>query len=772
MYLEFQLEEARREFLDECDMVVSVSATLYLEGSSVTDKAIVFPLQRGIEVGIIKKSKEFKITAKFADMKCNCLITPSKMVDRKLTLEFLSIIETLASSGKLEIDKALLNLLNKSEFRIWSPLPFESPLLNLDEDINTAFGILVFCLKNNITVKEFENRSLDWNIFIRSKKNADSGGTFTLNCHTEDDRLEKFMEMFKFCWYLQPSITNGASCFASLLGSWGCRNPIIYSIYHSEMERIKTLLITDIEYLFDFVNQICEKGLVQIIIKDNMDIDKTFSLLLAYSEEKKEKFWGQATLPYFFDEVNEVGLNVKTRDREHWDRKMVYKDGFFLFFAPRNAIENIKKEMESLQNTYLYYSSHLIFSEDCETLPLGAMGARILSPDKYKLPKRQKGKVIIEEPKPSEPEEKKAEINFIETEVQISGQNPLSKDNPLILAEYIILKEKVHWLWAFVILPEFETKRPKWQFRNYVSKKRIILKKYGIKITALKKAEDDYAKFEGIENKVKSNVQDAKGYYNKAIFLFKEHKLGDAINELNKIATSYYKWYSFTNAYLTLIEWIRMENFEGIAEEFITNCRDFLSWYIKRLQIGISRIEFYKKWLFKNKNKLDELAEQEFQKIKDELKNVEENLQALVQKVPLSKEDREYEIFVKFLMDIREKLMYVWEKEVEHEEVRQEVSIELISKLQDSNTHFKTIINKAFSIMGDELYRLDKIKTHSDKLLKEESREIYWFIRDLIIDLKNFDEFELKKGSKLGVLIDYFNKGVESKIKKWLSGRL
>lgn len=367
-------------------------------------------------------------------------------------------------------------------------------------------------------------------------------------------------------------------------------------------------------------------------------------------------------------------------------------------------------------------------------------------------------------------EGEKAEINFIETEVQVSGQNALSKDNPLILAEYIILKEKVHWLWAFVILPEFETKRPKWQFRNYLSKKRIILKKYGIKITALKKAEDDYAKFEGIEDGVKSNIQDAKEYYNKAVSFFNEDKLNDAIKELNKITTSYYKWYSFTDVYIKLTELIRMINFNGISEKLIGECRDFLNWYKKRLQIGILRIEFYKKQVLKNK--FDELTELEFQKIKDELKNVEENLQALVQKVPLSKEDEEYEVFVKFLIDAQEKLMFIQEQEAETEETRQEVCIQAVIEIQKENKYFDEVVKNALKVMGNELYRLDKSKTYSDKILRDESREIYWLVCELILDLKNFDEIELNKGNRLGMLMGYFNKGTVSKIKKWLSGAL
>jgi len=365
---------------------------------------------------------------------------------------------------------------------------------------------------------------------------------------------------------------------------------------------------------------------------------------------------------------------------------------------------------------------------------------------------------------------KNLEINFTETEVQISGQNPLSKNNPLILAEYIILRERVHWLWAFVILPEFETKEPKWQFRNYISKGKSKLKNYGIKITALKRDQDDYAELEGLEVKVKSNVRDIKESYSKAIFYFNGNKLRDAISKLGEITSSYYKWNIFTDAYMKLIEWIRLANFEGASESLITTCRDFLRWYAKRLQIGISRVEFYKKQLAKSKNALDVIAEQEFQKIKDEFKHVEDNLHALVQRIPLSKEDKEYEDFVKFLIDLREKFNLVIEKESEAEETRRDVCIQATINLQKKNKNFNKIIKDSIKIMGDELYRLNKKETYSDSILREESREIYWLICELVIELKNFDDFELKKGNKLGMLVNYFNKRMEDKIKKWLSG--
>jgi hypothetical protein len=368
-------------------------------------------------------------------------------------------------------------------------------------------------------------------------------------------------------------------------------------------------------------------------------------------------------------------------------------------------------------------------------------------------------------------EGRKVEIKFSDSEVRVSGRNPLSKNNPLILAEYIILKQKVHWIWAFVILPEFETKKPKWQFRNYISKEKALLRQHGIKIVALKKAEDDYAKFEGIENGIISNIEDIKTSYNKAIAIFNKGKTKEAISELTKITVSDYRWYSFTEAYLRLIELMRVINFDGIPDKLIMQCRDFLVWYRKRLQIGIGRIEFYKSQLLKSKNKLDKLADDEFQQIKEELKVVEENLEALIKKIPLSKEELDYETLVGFLIDLKGKLKYIWEDEMVKEEARQETSLELIRRSQDSNAYFRDIVNNAFSVMSDELYKLNKSKTYSDKSLQEESREVYWFIRDLIIELESFDDFELKDGSRLGMLTNYFNAGLENRIKKWLRGQ-
>lgn len=362
----------------------------------------------------------------------------------------------------------------------------------------------------------------------------------------------------------------------------------------------------------------------------------------------------------------------------------------------------------------------------------------------------------------------KNEIIFTESEVQISGQKSQNKDYSWILVENIILKEKLHWLWCFVILSKFETKNPKWQFKNYLSKKQTILKRNGIKISVLKRAEDDYAILEKIEDGVELNIQDKKESYNQAKIFFNENRIDDAIKELSKITTPKYKCYSFTGVYMKLIEWIRMDDFKNISIDLITICSDFLAWYSKRLRVGISQIEFYKKRLSKNKNKFDELTEEEFQKIKDELNKVEENLRALLQKVPLSKEEEDYEVLVRFLIDTQEKLMYIQEKEDETEETRQETCIQVIIKLQNENKYFSEIIKSAFRLLGDELNRLDKSKVYSENVLRDEYIEIYWLACELLRDLKNFDDFELKKSNKLGLLIEYFNKGMEHKIKKWL----
>jgi hypothetical protein len=52
-----EMDQARREFLDKCDFVVSVPITWYLKGSSITSEAISLPLPLDIQVGIVKKKK-------------------------------------------------------------------------------------------------------------------------------------------------------------------------------------------------------------------------------------------------------------------------------------------------------------------------------------------------------------------------------------------------------------------------------------------------------------------------------------------------------------------------------------------------------------------------------------------------------------------------------------------------------------------------------------------------------------------------------------------
>lgn len=771
MFPETKLEKARKEFLDECDLVVRIPAVYFLKGNSLISWAIVHLTPLYYYVGIKLNAGGFQVEKKLIRNNDSIMydIIENKYTYEKVDLEeersrcnhLVENVEKVLSSG-IKINKKTIINFKKSAFKIWSEIP-DNYFIEKDY-LPLGLSILICCLDRNVN-------PLDFNRCKKEHKIA---------------KIEKsliFHDIFKICWLLLP-YSNAAAYLASLFGIRESKQEkmrgvpgLFYQIPFPKgikTDRELSNLFNNLKNNMDentligkYVNEIITGNKIKTRIIPDISKGEHIAILRWNGGEKS--LFGEVLSPLFLAGLSPFSIKIGLCDDETEEinclDSVTYKSKSLRLKGSYSGLMKAGRDAEELGKGWVYYFSGRSRHE--------FEGARLLDPEEYKLPKPPKGKRVSERPKP-EVKEEKLEINFTETEVQISGQQALSKDVPFILAEYIILKEKVHWLWSFVILPEFEVKSPKKQFKNYISKNKGILKENGIKIAALKKIDDDYAILESIEDSVKSNIRDVKDCFVNAISFFEQHKFKEAIDELSNITKSHYKWYSFTEAYLKLIECIRMNNFEDISEQVIITCRDFSSWYSKRLCIGLSRIEHYNKKLLRDKNKLDALAEGELKKIKEELHRVEDNLQALIQKSPLSSQNAEYENFAEFLIDIQDKVKYVMEQETVPEEKRQEVCIQVIIKSQNKNECFDSLIKEAFERIGDESYKLDKRakKARSDRILQDESKEIYWFICELLFALENFDDFEFTQGSKLGMLINYFKEGMESKIGKWLKGRL
>ena len=361
-------------------------------------------------------------------------------------------------------------------------------------------------------------------------------------------------------------------------------------------------------------------------------------------------------------------------------------------------------------------------------------------------------------------DQKTREIIFTNTEVIVDGRH-MSKDVSLLLTEAVILKRNVSWLWAYIILPQFDAKNPDNQFRNYVAKRRKEFAGYGIHLATLKKrGMDGMALCNKIDGHVVSNIGTILSKYEEALSLYNKD-VRKAVETLLCIAEdSENTWYTFTNAYLDLVRWICELDFEGISESIIRKCENFLAWYIKRLKYGISKIELYKK----NKGLTGEALEI-FEGIKAELDKAQKLYSALVEHVAIDPEEKPYEDFVSVLFQTRECLLSTREKS-QGMEILENKSIDVIKKLAKVNKHLAEIIDNGCTAW-DRILEAKRQRSNCSKEEVEDMREdIHWHMADIILATTNFDEFDTRGGNKLTFLKQYLYSCLQQKIKHRIEG--
>lgn len=335
-------------------------------------------------------------------------------------------------------------------------------------------------------------------------------------------------------------------------------------------------------------------------------------------------------------------------------------------------------------------------------------------------------------------------ITFTNTSVIVNGKS-IRKNAPFILMEYLILKRRpLHYLWAYVILPTFQAKDPDWQFRNYVSKIRKKFTNCGIHITTRKeRSSDGKAEFQGIDDHVVSNVINIHRRYEQAVSKYEEGGKTEAIQTLLCITKDIEnQWYTFTDAYMHLARWICELSFEGIPENTIESCREFLQWYFKRLRLGISKIEMYMQQNSVGSESLDEL-----QSIKTEFDHVKKLRSAFIEQVPFAKDELEYDNLVSVMMNFREKLLAI--NEESEREVEKDSVAEVIKLLCEKNKALAEVVKYGRDVLDGLL----EAKHQRQKCIVNEIQDmhinIYWLVGEIITEFENFDEFDQKKVNKL-----------------------
>jgi len=339
-------------------------------------------------------------------------------------------------------------------------------------------------------------------------------------------------------------------------------------------------------------------------------------------------------------------------------------------------------------------------------------------------------------------------ISFNESTVAVDGVT-WKKSAPLLLAEYIILKEtKVHWLWAYVILPKFDvTKRtPEQQYKNYISKTRGDLARYGIRVGFLKGEEKGYVVFEGTDGGVISNVTQIKDAYRKALSVCESNR-EEAVHILSVITRERNnRWHSFTDAYMALSRWICDLQFKKVPEGVIERCTEFVGWYCKRLKLGISKIDRYKA-----KEGLDDVSLSELEIIKSELREATALYNALVHTQPLDRDNQDFEALVDKLICARQLLESTGER-FEGDERRENDSIKIMKAIAEENKDLAEVVQFGRDAWDRLLESKGQRQECSDEEIRDMHEDIYWELARVILEIPNFDACRSNKGSRLRTL--------------------
>jgi len=356
-------------------------------------------------------------------------------------------------------------------------------------------------------------------------------------------------------------------------------------------------------------------------------------------------------------------------------------------------------------------------------------------------------------------------VRFTNTSVILNGK-PIGKNTCFLLAEYLILKRRpVHYLWAYVILPKFEvkSKTPDEQFRNYVSKVKRKLAEYGIHVaTEKEKYSDGVAMFQGMDDCVVSNIRGILKLYENAVSQHESNNIPGAVEALSRMTDDVgHEWYTFTDAYMDLATWICELNFEGVRKVVIEKCIEFLGWYTKRLRLGISKIEHSMQ-----QTPLGSQALVELNHIEKESGRAEKLLSLIIQRRPVSQDERDYENTVSVMVYFREKLLSI--NEESEREVKKDAIAEVVKLLCEENNLLAEVVEYGRDTLDELLEAKQQRHKCIPTYIQDMHERIYWLVGDLIAEIENFDEFERSNINKLVRLKTYLCRRLRQELKKYI----
>jgi len=346
--------------------------------------------------------------------------------------------------------------------------------------------------------------------------------------------------------------------------------------------------------------------------------------------------------------------------------------------------------------------------------------------------------------------ESKKEIIFTESELLGLHKKPSSKTYPFVLVEIIILKGRIHWLWGFVIFGEWTCgglldKHPRDQFFNYKSKTIKEFEKCGLRIAFERGGDELWIEdYETAKAKIKCNLFEAIDNYNAAVIEFENGNINKAIEKLElAISPPNYSNIKYINAYNLLIKCIFELNYQNISESLLKKIKIFLRWYKIKLEAAVVVIKnvYIKRNIISNAQIAYEL-----EKLETEFKVAKNNYDAILKKIPITKNEIGFDEFVKLIQDLNE---IIYEKiTVEGHIIDSIYATKEFENLRN-NKHVRAI----FDLHIDNINKLNRYED-----IGETEKLILFNVMSAGID---FDKY-----SNLSSLKDYLNTKLKSVIKK------
>lgn len=272
--------------------------------------------------------------------------------------------------------------------------------------------------------------------------------------------------------------------------------------------------------------------------------------------------------------------------------------------------------------------------------------------------------------------------------------------------------------------------------------------------------------------------------YKKALFEYdNKGNRPEAIKILSQIITNYaYNWYTFTDAYMDLADWIRRQNFEGVSESVKRCCKDFLKRYYENLKSGLEKLYDY---IEKNPaSPPSDRTKTEIQNINKEFEKAEKLYTAFLMELPLDDEEIDFEELKEDLINFRKYAKLIAEESESAEKnfvlPDEETDIQEAEKKQTPSFHYddktikvvKGLCNKHKTLAEiienghNAIDRLPKRSSYTKGQIKDMRESLYFELGEIIVGDEDIDKGDVFRGMKLQVFKRKYSNRLEEKIRQ------